>query len=470
MTLPNFEIIEKTNNEVLKKVIHLVYNPPIETIELSEPIIKLEKTTSPQSKIEYINTSSLKKFLNTEYSIELFQSVDQIIGLLPHNIYEKLKYDVNLEVFLSWKEKILKNMSLIDNFNIKDIKAEDTKKEGILMIIPSEKQLNVVKGNWDKWVWRKKAYDGFMAPDYNHWIQDVNNISKILLEEGIKVIVVTDNSILNDVLSVIDHKVQVIGIDMPSGLAKIGYSRDQSITFYPNPIIGNMALQIRSGEEEVLNEIYYKLDIPPIIRPRWSLIGNMLVKAEIEGGNIFIIKTDNGIALLTGISVRGTNLAAIKYLGKILPEEIRIIGIPLTGYINDWLTGSVHLDVAFSYLGNTKLGPSALVDPTRMGFYSCLEYNRKTETFTLIEFSKLMMELGIKINEPPRKGQSPITMVNTLNLGNGKIISDQYNKNVNSYIEKVFGIDVIEANIPQIEAGGGGVRCSTREIWNLGSF
>ncbi len=58
-----------------------------------------------------------------------------------------------------------------------------------------------------------------------------------------------------------------------------------------------------------------------------------------------------------------------------------------------------------------------------------------------------------------------MTMVNALNLGNGKLIVDAYNKIMNKYLEKEFGIDVIEVEIPQIEAGGGGPRCATRELY-----
>jgi len=76
-----------------------------------------------------------------------------------------------------------------------------------------------------------------------------------------------------------------------------------------------------------------------------------------------------------------------------------------------------------------------------------------------------MKQLGIRISEPTREGASPITMVNALNLGKGKIISDWYNHAVNEYVERVLGVEVIEVKIPQIEAGGGGVRCATRELW-----
>jgi arginine deiminase len=56
-------------------------------------------------------------------------------------------------------------------------------------------------------------------------------------------------------------------------------------------------------------------------------------------------------------------------------------------------------------------------------------------------------------------------MSNALNLGKGKLIVDAYNREVNKYLEREFGVDVIEIEIPQIEAGGGGPRCASKELW-----
>ncbi|MEM4489017.1 MAG: hypothetical protein QXK88_09550 [Desulfurococcaceae archaeon] len=101
--------------------------------------------------------------------------------------------------------------------------------------------------------------------------------------------------------------------------------------------------------------------------------------------------------------------------------------------------GAAHLDVVFAYLGLVGDTMCALVDPMRMGFYSVLEYDRKKGEFKLLEFLSLMKQLKVKVAEPPREGASPITMVNVLNLGGGKVISDEYDRSVNRYMERVFG-------------------------------
>jgi arginine deiminase len=70
-----------------------------------------------------------------------------------------------------------------------------------------------------------------------------------------------------------------------------------------------------------------------------------------EGGNFFAIKTVDEVALLTGASVRGSNIATIDFLARISPEEVRIIAVPKADYIGIWKTDATHLDFVFTYLG-----------------------------------------------------------------------------------------------------------------------
>ncbi|MEM4489018.1 MAG: hypothetical protein QXK88_09555 [Desulfurococcaceae archaeon] len=73
-------------------------------------------------------------------------------------------------------------------------------------------------------------------------------------------------------------------VEIPENMAKIGYVRDQSVTWFENPIICNMALGIRRGEELVINEVYYKLGKPPMVRARWGLVNGKILRASMEGG------------------------------------------------------------------------------------------------------------------------------------------------------------------------------------------
>ena len=58
-----------------------------------------------------------------------------------------------------------------------------------------------------------------------------------------------------------------------------------------------------------------------------------------------------------------------------------------------------------------------------------------------------------------------LSISNALNLGNGKLVVDSFNAEASRYLEREWGLDIIEVSIPQIEAGGGGVRCATREYY-----
>jgi len=464
----DFDLIDNIEEKTLLKLIELALNPPIETIELSESIFSKGTVLPPQPRIEYIDPMKLRNKLNNSKAIEMFQVIDQIISLMPYNEYIRLKNARNrekLEIFYYWKERILASIRLATKIRCEELKAEDTRKKSILLIAPSERQLKIVKGDWTRWAWKRVAYDGSLAPSANGWIRDVSRIAHALKQEGVHPVVVLDKYGGYNGGREYIKGLDIVEIEIPEGMAKIGYPRDQSVTWIENPIICNMSLDFRRGEELVLNEIYYKLNKPPIARARWGLVNGKLLRAVMEGGNFFVIKTESDVVVMTGIGVRGSNIATIEFIASILPEDIRVIAIPIAGYIRDWKTGAVHLDVVFAYLGMIGDTRYALVDPSRMGFYSALEYDRKTKEFKIIEFPLLMKQLGIKISEPPHENSSPITMVNALNLGNGKIVSDRYNQLINKYIEKTFGIDVIEVSIPQIEAGGGGVRCATRELW-----
>ncbi|MGC8675607.1 arginine deiminase family protein [Fervidicoccus sp.] len=466
MNFIDIDIISKMEKNELERGLKLVFNPPITSFDLSESVRKKAGIVLPQQPItESIELSKIENALGNK-ALEKFLALDQVISLMPYNDYMKLKEKSDMEILFDWEEKIAKQISVIENLRSDDLRGEDSKREGILMLAVSNKQLNIVKGRHTEWVWREKALDGSDAPDAIKLSEDISRIANTLSENGVKTFVAIDSEIYDEAKNLFVRS-KIFKVNVPENMAKIFYTRDQSVTWLKYPIIGNMSLKLRRGEEEVLNEIYYNLNIYPMARARWVKFDNMLVRAVMEGGNFFIIKTEKGVALLTGIGVRGSNYATFKFLGEILPEDVRIIGVPLAGYIKYWEFGAVHLDTAFAYLGDVGGERVGIIDPSRVGFYSALEYDRKSGMFRVTEILKLMKELEVKIDEMPRESQSPITMTNALNLGNGKLAVDSYNEKANEYIEKTYGLELLRIKIPQIEAGGGGVRCSTRELWEL---
>jgi len=456
-------------SEVLKDemLVSKCINPPIKQVSFMEFLatrkgIKLP----PQPKEEIISIDALKKELKVKDPVNSFLAVDQIISLLPHRILQKLqssKRKDKIAIIETWAKKIKPAFDSLKSVTVKDLKPEDSVKQRILLIAPSQRQFNIVKGKWREWAWRKKTYDGKETPDEEGWLQDCANICIALKGNGVRTTVAVDRNIMQKAKEVISEA-EIVGVNIPEGMSKIGYPRDQSVTWFDKPLIGNMALEIRKGEENVLNEIYWKLGCLPCGRFRWAPIGKFLVRAKMEGGNFFLLKSDEKTVLLTGVGVRGSNHATFKILADLMPEEVRLVGVPLSGYIRNWETGAVHLDVVFGYIGEIKGCKLAIVDPSRMGFYAAFEYDRKKDAFNLVEFNKIAKELEITLEEPIIKNVSKITVTNALNLGNGKLLVDRINHSLNRSLEKL-GADVIEVDIPQIEAGGGGPRCATRELY-----
>jgi len=418
----------------------------------------------PQPERTLIYVEKLESMIKAP--VELFNVVDQVLSLMPLNMLEEVRESLNVEILFSWAEKVDRARKRIESLSVSDVRSEDSKKRSVLMIIPSEKQLSVARKNRREWMWSLKTVYGEPAPEYRGWLNELLGIGEVLKSEGVNVAYACSEESREDLIEVCGKKFKCVIIDMPPDKAKIGYARDQSIVWFNDtPIICNMALNQRMGEENVLNEIYYKLNITPVLRPRWFNFGEYLEKAVIEGGNFIMVRGENAPALFTGIGVRGTNEAAIRIISKILPQEVEIYGIPLSGYIKNWKeTGTVHLDVALLYGGVINGYNVVFVDPGRIGFYSVIKYNRETETFTYTLLGDVARELGLTLDEPPRNGASRITMTNALNLGGGKLVVDPYNKTVNDYLEKEWGFDLIKVPIPQIEAGGGGIRCVTREF------
>ncbi len=303
-----------------------------------------------------------------------------------------------------------------------------------MLIHPSDRQFRRIRGFWNKWLWKDKAYDGSPAPTGSEWLKDILRICEVLSNECINTKLFLDYD-HKDYLKEysIPNRCDIHPVDLPESLPKIGYVRDQSITILQEPVMCNMAIDLRRREEEVIVELYHRIGKTPIARPRWECVDGKLVRANIEGGNIFLIKAGRGeYLLLSGIGIRGTNHAAVKFLSKLLPENVKIILLPIVSYIRNWESGAVHLDVAFTYLGDIKGNKLCIVDSSRVAIYSALEYDRERDSFKIIELLRLFKKYDILIDEPPVENcYSESTMLNMLNLGNGKIIADAYSRKIN---------------------------------------
>ncbi len=340
------------------------------------------------------------------------------------------------------------------------IHTETDPKKAALLILPSDRQFEKVRRDWRGWLWRSRTNTGEITPTGEGWMKDILRIADALRNEGVEPIIAVDKGIYHEVSQV--YSGRLIEVDIPENLPKTGYARDQSLTWWREPIIGLMALHLRKGEEDILIRIYRELGLDPIYAVSPEEVWGRVYMPHVEGGNYIVVDMDGETTIFTGVGVRGTNPPAFKSLSRILPRETRFIGVPISAYINDWETGAVHLDVVMMYIELD--GGTFLIDPSRMGLYSFLEYDRERGEFRIHNGVELLTEKGYNLVEPPRKGASKITMVNAFNLGGNKILVDSYNRETNRYLEKL-GADVIEVDIPHIEAGGGGIRCATKELW-----
>lgn len=464
-----FKIIEEIDDVELRNTISFILDKPLHQLNYYlVNVRKFSESFPSQPLTEYISIKSIHGKLGRN-GVKVFLAVDQVLSLLPrqrfNEVVNSVRKNQDLEIIRSIGRTLYSNyLKTVNGLELEKLVYEDSRKEHVLLAIPSERQLNIVKGRWREYAWREKTVKGDVTPSIEGWINDVTNISDALNSEGVKTTIIADR-FLEGRLPV--NKMKVFYLDMTEDLCKIGYVRDSSVTWFNRPIICNMALKFRRGEEELMNEVYWKLGLIPVIRPRWIVEGDKLIRLKMEGGNFFLIKGDGEAGFVTGLGVRGTDFQLFNLLDKIFPKEVRFFAVPLAGYLKDWISGAVHLDVVLTYIGEVGEGRIMLVDPSRMGFYSIIEYDRVSKNPKIMPFIEFAKEFEIIIDELPRRDGSPITSLNVLNLGDGKLVVDMYNKDANRYLEKELKVDLIQVDISHIEAGGGGPRCATRDIISL---
>ena len=446
--------LAKIDTKEIKEVWKIVLKERFVTLNPRDIFPSFFKNRLPISFEEYLSLENGKPYFRDD---PMFHHIYNVLRFL------KIMYDFNKDTEPNEvTEYYFKYLSRLEDWIKRSSKIfpEDSEKRNILLILPSDKQFKKVRGRWDKWVWRRKTVYNEDTPTFTGWMNDILNLADTLKREGVNPVIAVDIEGYKYVEEV--YSGRLIDIDLPENLPKMGYPRDQSVTWFREPIIGSMSLNIRRGEEKFIIKIYRKLNVEPIYMVGITPYLNKYVLSKMEGGNFILISSDNGNYLFTGVGVRGSNTSTFQNLSQILPKDIKIIGVPLSSYITDWVSGAVHLDVVMMYLGRHE--GTVLIDPSRMGIYSFIEYDRERGKFILRNGFEVFHEIGLKVLEPPKSEESKITMVNALNLGRNKLVVDSYNRSINRFLSRL-GMDVIEVDIPHIEAGGGGVRCATREIW-----
>jgi arginine deiminase len=433
LILEALEGVLSSEDEALSLALKEVREPPLRRISYTG--VFHPSGIPPQPEIEFIELKDLKT------RPDLFIGVDLISCLLRAEDPDSLKEGA---------EDLISRMRRKE-----EIRSEDSQKSHIALALPEKEHLEAVIGRWTDYVWKPRAYDGSEAPSFEGWVEDLKAIADALKNEGINVIFYGGDSV--EEMREIGYN--VVKVKLRKQLPKLGYPRDPSVAWSNSPVIMNMTLEHRRGEEDAAADFFSKIGLKPAFRPRFWSDGRRIVRARAEGGNFIVVRGKDRVALFTGIGIRGSNRAAIELIKEYFSlkgVDLDIYGVPLPGYIRDWRTGAVHLDVVMM-----NAGPCVFLSPGRMGFYSFLKFG---ENIDFVDAGSVFNELGVEVDEIPAKG-SEITLVNALNIGRGKLVVDAYNEEASDYLEREWGLDVIRVKIPQVEAGGGGVRCASREYY-----
>lgn len=433
MILEALEGVLSSEDEALSLALKEVREPPLRRISYTGAFHP--SGIPPQPEIEFIELEDLKT------RPDLFIGVDLISCLLRAEDPDSLKEGA---------EDLISRMRRKE-----EIRSEDSQKSHIALALPEKEHLEAVIGRWTDYVWKPRAYDGSEAPSFEGWVEDLKAIADALKNEGINVIFYGGDSV--EEMREIGYN--VVKVKLRKELPKLGYPRDPSVAWSNSPVIMNMTLEHRRGEEDAAADFFSNIGLKPAFRPRFWSDGRRIVRARAEGGNFIVVRGKDRVALFTGIGIRGSNRAAIELIKEYFSlkgVDLDIYGVPLPGYIRDWRTGAVHLDVVMM-----NAGPCVFLSPGRMGFYSFLKFG---DNIDFVDAGSVFNELGVEVDEIPAKG-SEITLVNALNIGRGKLVVDAYNEEASDYLEREWGLDVIRVKIPQVEAGGGGVRCASREYY-----
>jgi len=433
LILEALEGVLSSEDEALSLALKEVREPPLRRISYTGAFHP--SGIPPQPEIEFIELEDLKT------RPDLFIGVDLISCLLRAEDPDSLKEGA---------EDLISRMRRKE-----EIRSEDSQKSHIALALPEKEHLEAVIGRWTDYVWKPRAYDGSEAPSFEGWVEDLKAIADALKNEGINVIFYGGDSV--EEMREIGYN--VVKVKLRKELPKLGYPRDPSVAWSNSPVIMNMTLEHRRGEEDAAADFFSNIGLKPAFRPRFWSDGRRIVRARAEGGNFIVVRGKDRVALFTGIGIRGSNRAAIELIKEYFSlkgVDLDIYGVPLPGYIRDWRTGAVHLDVVMM-----NAGPCVFLSPGRMGFYSFLKFG---DNIDFVDAGSVFNELGVEVDEIPAKG-SEITLVNALNIGRGKLVVDAYNEEASDYLEREWGLDVIRVKIPQVEAGGGGVRCASREYY-----
>ena len=215
----------------------------------------------------------------------------------------------------------------------------------------------------------------------------------------------------------------VDGGPMPPRLMNAVYVRDPMCVVRGGAVIGRMGPLMRRGEERYATQAVAALGMP-VLR---TIHGT----GTLEGGTV--VKLTPRVYAF-GASMR-CNPEGARQLAEVLaPLGVELIVVPLVGW-------SIHLDGHLSMVDRDK----ALCDVRRLPYW----------------FLERLGELGIELIE---KHEDEDWAINGLVVRPGRLLLSEGHPHT---VERLAarGIEAIEIPYGEIQRGGGGIHCTTMELW-----
>lgn len=207
------------------------------------------------------------------------------------------------------------------------------------------------------------------------------------------------------------------------GYSKSIYTRDPLVAMPGGFVVGRLAPAMRRGEEADLSRLVASLGAP-ILR---TIAGTGVV----EGGSVIRLRGD---VVAFGLSIRCNEGGARQLEETLAPFGIALLRVPLCGY-------SIHLDGSLALLD----AETALVRAERLPYW----------------FLDELTGLGYELLHCP---EDEPWGVNLLALRPGRVLMSSSSPRTAERLVR-RGIEVLSVPYDEVERNGGGVHCSTQELW-----
>lgn len=266
----------------------------------------------------------------------------------------------------------------------------------------------------DPGLWDEDLAAAFDPDDHWYWLsRDRPDVSRMQQQHDGLVQTLTDLGVQTHVLDPIPHR----------AFSKSVYTRDPVLMVPGGAVVGRLAAKMRRGEERDLTQYLAGLGMP--------ILGTIVGSGFVEGGSF--------CRLTPTLSLFGTarrcNAEGAQQLREILARlGVTLIDVPLSGF-------SLHLDGALAMLAPDL----ALVLPERLPHW----------------LPDLLRENGIT---PVWADPAEPWSVNLLPIAPGHVLMSSSSPRTEEALTKL-GINVTTVDYDAVQANGGGVHCSTQELF-----